>query len=58
MAAVDDKTVRMAHEEDIEHGRGSRPSYTDRSASLKHADRAFALVGDHRVELTEEDVCC
>jgi hypothetical protein len=57
MANLDDKSVGMAHNEDIENGRGSQTVYADRSVSLKYADRAFALVGNQRVELTEEDVC-
>ena len=55
MAALDDKTVKMAHAEDVESGRASK-DIIDRRASLKHADRALAIVGDERVELTEEDV--
>ena len=55
MATLDDKTVRMAHSEDVESGRPSK-DMTERKASLKHADRALAIVGDQRVELTDEDV--
>ncbi|KIW28356.1 uncharacterized protein PV07_08028 [Cladophialophora immunda] len=54
MATFDDKTVREAHAEDVESGRASK-DITERRASLKHADRALAIVGDQRVELTEED---
>ena len=55
MATLDDKTVRMAHAEDAESGRQSK-DVVERRASLKHADRALAIVGDERVELTDEDV--
>jgi hypothetical protein len=55
MAAFDDKTEKMAHAEDVESGRQSK-DIIDRRVSLKHADRALAIVGDERVELSEEDV--
>lgn len=55
MATFDDKTVGMAHAEDIESGHPSKGS-VDSQAARKHADRALAIVGDERVELTEEDV--
>ncbi|KAJ9611639.1 hypothetical protein H2200_004823 [Cladophialophora chaetospira] len=54
MANFDDKTVKMAHAEDVESGRVSK-DVIDRRASLKHADRALAIVGDQRVELSDED---
>ncbi|KIW74935.1 hypothetical protein Z517_11706 [Fonsecaea pedrosoi CBS 271.37] len=55
MTTFDDKTLREAHAEDVESGRLSKDIITERRASLKHADRALAIVGDQRVELTEED---
>jgi hypothetical protein len=45
----------MAHAEDVESGRQSK-DIIERRVSLKHADRALAIVGDERVELSEEDV--
>lgn len=59
MASLDDKTAPMAHNEDIESARNpSKDSISqDRKASVKHGDRALAIVGDQRIELTEEDVC-
>ncbi|KAL2410373.1 putative transporter [Exophiala dermatitidis] len=57
MASLDDKTAPMAHNEDVESAR--RPSKDsisqNRKASVKHGDRALAIVGDQRIELTEED---
>ncbi|EXJ89770.1 hypothetical protein A1O3_02837 [Capronia epimyces CBS 606.96] len=59
MASLDEKPMHMAHDEDIESARPARLSqdaiFQNRNASLKHGDRALALVGDERVELTEED---
>lgn len=54
MASLDDKAVKMAHAEDVESGHANY--IMERRASLKHADKAQALVGDERVELTDEDV--
>ncbi|KIX01113.1 uncharacterized protein Z518_10179 [Rhinocladiella mackenziei CBS 650.93] len=54
MAALDEKTVRMAHDEDVESGPVSK-EIVERRVSVKHGDRALAIVGDQRVELTEED---
>ena len=55
MAAFDDKSGQMAHAEDVE-SRGMSKDVIDRRASLKHGDPALAIVGDERVELTDEDV--
>ncbi|KAK4946514.1 hypothetical protein LTR10_014366 [Elasticomyces elasticus] len=50
MAIPDDKTRQMAHSEDVEPGRPS----TNMVERL-HGDRALAIVGSGRIELTEED---
>jgi hypothetical protein len=41
----------LKQKEDIENG-GRR-----RQSSIKHGDRALAIIGDDRVSLTDEDVC-
>jgi hypothetical protein len=51
MAMLDDKRTPMAHDEDVETG---RPIVE--IVDKKHADRALAIVGTGRVDLTEEDV--
>jgi hypothetical protein len=57
MANLDDKTAHLAHSEDVESGRLSKDIIQQqRRESVKHGDRALAIVGDDRVELTEEDV--
>jgi len=56
MTSVDpEKTLHMVHDEDVEEARHTH--HDDHTASVKHGDRALAIVGDDRVELTEEDVC-
>lgn len=54
MAIHNEKTLDMAHAEDIESA--TSKDVMERRASLMHGDRALAIVGDERVELTEEDV--
>lgn len=54
MANPDDKTSHMAHSEDVESARYSKDEI--RRASYKHGDRALAILGEDRVEVTEEDV--
>jgi hypothetical protein len=53
-----EKTDYMSHAEDIEsgdkHGDQRRGSLT--AGDIKHGDRALDLIGDQRVELTDEDV--
>lgn len=56
MANLDDKASHMAHSEDVESGRLSKDHFQQRKESVKHGDRALAIVGEGRVELTEEDV--
>lgn len=61
MANLDHKTAQLAHSEDVESGRLSKDNIEQRRESVKHGDRALAIVGEDRVELTEEDVsqgCC
>lgn len=61
MANLDDKASHLAHSEDVESGHLSKDSIQQRRESVKHGDRALAIVGDERVEVTEEDVspaCC
>lgn len=55
MAKMDDKAAGMAHSEDVESGHFSKDDL-QRRESLRHGDRALALVGEGRVDLTEEDV--
>ena len=55
MAASDDKTSQMAHAEDVESGLTPK-HIIDRRISVQHGDRALAIVGDQRIDLTEEDV--
>ncbi|KAJ9494189.1 hypothetical protein LTR99_010847 [Exophiala xenobiotica] len=50
MAMLDDKRTPMAHDEDVETGRP-----VVEIVDKKHADRALAIVGTGRVDLTEED---
>lgn len=56
MANLDDKAGHLAHSEDVESARFSKDIIQQRRESVKHGDRALAIVGDQRVELTEEDV--
>lgn len=56
MANLDDKANHMAHSEDVESGRLSKDHFQQRRESVKHGDRALAIVGEGRIELTEEDV--
>lgn len=51
MATPDDKIKPMAHDEDVESGRPSKDT-----VARVHGDRALAIVGSGRVELSEEDV--
>ena len=55
MANLDDETAHLAHSEDVESGHHPK-DIQQRRESVKHGDRALALLGDERVELTEEDV--
>ena len=55
MAMPGDKTLQMAHAEDVESGHYPKDGANHRQ-STKHGDRALAIVGDQRVELTDEDV--
>ncbi|KEF62469.1 uncharacterized protein A1O9_00441 [Exophiala aquamarina CBS 119918] len=55
MANLDDKAAHLAHSEDVESGRPSKDNIQQRRESVKHGDRALAILGDDRVELTEED---
>ena len=53
-----EKTNYMSHSEDLEtadkHGDLRRSSLT--AGDIKHGDRALDIIGDERVELTDEDV--
>ena len=53
-----EKTDYMSHSEDVEtadkHGEPQRSSLT--AGDFKHGDRALDIIGDERVELTDEDV--
>ena len=51
MATSDDKTRPMAHKEDVEPARPPK-DVVERA----HGDRALAIIGSGRIELTEEDV--
>lgn len=47
------RTTGATSQEDKPYNGGATP--IDRRGSVKHADRAFDLVGDQRIELTDED---
>jgi hypothetical protein len=44
------------HVHETEDVGGDRVNSVERRQSMKHGDRALALIGDERVFLTEEDV--
>jgi hypothetical protein len=52
-----EKTDYMAHSEDVETGgKAERRRSSLTAGDIKHGDRALNLIGDERVELTDEDV--
>ena len=51
-----EKTDYMAHSEDVEGKQQDRRRSSLTAGDLRHGDRALELIGDERVELTDEDV--
>jgi len=48
--------AQVGHMEDVKLNAGHTMT-AERRESVKHGDRALALIGDERIVLTEEDVC-
>ena len=51
-----EKTEYMSHSEDVENKQPERRRSSLTAGDIKHGDRALDLIGDERVELTDEDV--